>query len=156
MGYNYSKERRKFEDTWVKLRVEYRAAGFPEDKIDAMYIFDEEVFRSQRRYQSHTQPLPLEDFGGDDRKYRTSLFAKFEQLAVSFDVSEFSGRYAWLDTIDNENLVSRLKQLNQSDLELLTLIVIEGYSQLEVAKLLKRDQSVISRKFTRIKKFLKK
>ena len=156
MGFNYSKERRKFEDAWVKLRAEYRAAGFPEDKIDAMYIFDEEVFRSERCYQSHNQPLPSEDLGGDDREYRTSLFAKFEQLSVAFDESDFPGRYAWVDTIDNPDLVSRIKLLNQSDLELLTLFAIDGYSQAEIAHFLGCSQQNVSLKIVRIKSFLKK
>lgn len=155
MGFNYSKERRKFEAEWAELRAWYREAGFAEDKIDEMYTFDEEVFRSQRRYQSHNQSLPFEDFGGDDRKNRTSLFAKFEQLSVSFDESDFSGRHAWLDALDNEDLASRLKQLKQSDLELLTMIIIEGYSQVETARLLGCSQKNISLKMTRIKKFLR-
>jgi DNA-directed RNA polymerase specialized sigma24 family protein len=155
MGFNYSRERRKFEAEWVKLRAEYREAGFPEDKIDAMYIFDEEAFRSQRRYQSHNQSLPFEDLGGDDREYRTSLFAKFEQLSVAFDESDFPGRYAWVDTIENETLVSRLKQLKQSDLELLTIIAIEGYSQAEVARLSGCSKNAISKKIIRIRNFLR-
>ena len=155
MGFNYGKERRQFEAEWVKLRRQYREAGFPEDKIDAMYAFDEKVFRQRRSYENHNQPLPSEDFGEDDSENRTSLFGKFESLAVSFDDSEFDGRFDWVDTVSDPALTYRLKQLKQADLELLTMIAIEGYSQSEAARLLGCSQKNISLKMTRIKKFLK-
>ena len=156
MGFNYGKERRQFEAEWVKLRLQYREAGFPEDKIDAMYAFDEEVFRQRRNYENRNQPLPLEDFGEDDSENRTSLFGRFESLAVSFDDCAFAGRFDWVDTISDATLVSRLKKLSQEDLELLTLFAIDGYSQPQIARLEGCNQSTVSRKLTRIQKFLRK
>lgn len=156
MGFNYAKERRKFEAAWVKLRKQYRAAGLPEKDIEAMYTFDRELFRQERRYELHNQPLPSEDFGEDDTENRTSLFGKFEQLSAPFDESDFADRYAWVDTIGDPALASRLKRLKASDLELLTMIAIEGYSQTETARILGCSQKNISLKMTRIKLFLRK
>jgi len=156
VGFNYAKERRKFETEWIKLRTQYRAAGFPEEDIEAMYAYDKEVFRQERRHENHSQPLPSEDFGEDGAENRTSLFGKFEQLSVSFDESGFTGRFAWVDTIGDPILASRVKRLKHSDLELLTMIAIEGYSQPEIASIMGCSQQNISLKITRIKNFLKK
>ena len=65
----------------------------------------------------------------DDGSEYTSLFRKFMYNSASFDEAYFSGRYAWIDTIDNQELVRRLRLLTDDDLELLTLSVIEECSQ---------------------------
>jgi len=155
VGFNYAKERRKFEDEWVKLRKQYREAGFSEEGIAAMRDYDEEVFRQQRRYYTHTQELPLE-IDEDNDEAGTSLFEKFESLRATFDESDFDSRFAWVDTVDDPDLVARLKLLKESDLELLTLYAIDGYSQPEIARLLGGTQQNISLKINRIKNFLKK
>ena len=49
MSFNNGRERRKFEATWKKLRMEYAAAGMDAAAIEEMYQFDLETFRSERR-----------------------------------------------------------------------------------------------------------
>ena len=154
MGFNYAKERRKFEIEWKKLRQQYREAGFPEDKIDEMYNYDDEAFRKRRGYVNHNQLLPPEDFG-EDGEYRTSLFGRVERLAIASDEGAFANRSNWVDGISDPALTYRLKQLKQTDLELLTLFAIEEYSQSEIARLLGCSQQNISHKITRIKRYLK-
>ena len=156
MGFNNAKERRKFEDEWVKLQKQYREAGFSEEGIAAMRAYDEEVFRSNRRFGEHKQELPIEDFGEDDTENRTSLFGKFESLTISFDEGDFEDRYAWVDTIDDPALASKLKLLKESDLELLTLMVVDGYGQREIARMLGLNHNAIWKKINRIKIFLEK
>lgn len=154
MGFNNAMERRRFENEWAKLRKQYREAGFSEEGIAAMREFDEETYLSNRRYAEHTQELPVE-IDEDDDEAGTSLFGKFPSLTVTFDESNFDSRYAWVDTVGDPALASRLKLLKKSDLELLTLYAIEGYSQPEIARMQDCSQKVISLKMTRIKTFLK-
>jgi len=155
MSFNNALNRRKFEEEWKKLREQYRKAGFSEESIQAMRTFDEEAYRSDRRYAEHNQELPSEDFGDDDGENATILFSKFESLSVSFDESDFETRYAWVDTVSDPRLVYRLKCLKEKDLELLTLIIVDGYRQPEIARLLGCSQQNVSLKMTRIKKVLK-
>ena len=154
MSFNNALNRRKFEEEWKKLRVQYREAGFSEESIQAMRAFDEEAYRSDRRYADHNQELPSEDFGDDDGESATILFSKFESLSVSFDESHFESRYAWVDTVSDQGLARRLKCLKEKDLELLTLIVVDGYRQPEISRLFGCSQQNISLKITRIKKVL--
>ncbi len=155
MGFNNEKERRKFEDAWKKLRQQYRDAGFSEQGIDAMRAFDEDAYRSRRRFEEHTQPLPSDDFSDGTFYNNHSVYSKGMNLTTSLDESSFTGRHVWVDAVDDPALASGLKRLNRNDLELLTLYAIEGRSQPEIARLLGCDQSVISRKLSRIKKLLR-
>ena len=155
MGFNNGKERRKFEDEWKKLRQQYRDAGFSEQGIDAMRAFDEDAYRSRRRFEEHTQPFPEEDFRVDGGGSKRSLFDKFTTLSTSFDESSFTGRFAWVDAVDNPALVTVLKRLNSDDLELLTLYAIEGHSQTEIALLLGFTKQYVSKRIRAIAEKLK-
>lgn len=44
MGFNYAKERGKFEAEWRQLRKEYKDAGMDEHAIEQLYLFDLKVF----------------------------------------------------------------------------------------------------------------
>ena len=155
MGFNYAKERMKFDARWNRLNQEYRDAGMSEEAIRMMYEYDLDVFRKRRRDEVREQPLPSYEFGEDGKEHRIDLFAKFEDLTVSFDENDFHGRYDWIENLEYPALTYRLRKLKKSDLELLTLFAIEGYSQTEIAQLQGCSQKNISIKITRIKKYLK-
>lgn len=153
MGFNYAKEHRKFEAKWKKLRKEYEEAGMDEDAIEQIYQFDREVFCSERSYGNHTQPLPDMRVSENAADHST-LLRKFESLSCELNELAYSDRYFWTDTIDSPELASKLNRLAIPDLELLTLYVIDGYKQREIAGLLGCSQSVISRRLKKIKNFL--
>jgi len=154
VGFNNAKSRRKFEDEWIKLREQYQESGFAEEGIAMMRAFDEDMYRSQRRFEEHNLPLPSDNFDEDDVKNRGSLFGRFKGFTVSFDESSFDGRFSWIETIEDSVLASRLKRLRDDDLELLTLFVIEGYNQLEIARLLGCTHQNVTKKLQRINKKL--
>ena len=145
MGFYYATERKRFEREWDKLRKEYEAAGMPSEAIQSLYEFDLEFFRSQRTYINRTQSMP-EEYISDDDSERSSIFRKF---------ANFSGRFAWVDTIENQQLACALRQLSDEDLELLTFLVLEEHTQRELAEKLGCTQEAISKRFIKIKKFLK-
>lgn len=155
MGFNYAQEKKRFDQTWDGLYKEYIEAGMDPESIQSLYEFDLDFFRSQRRYRSHTQDLPLETNSGETKGI-SALLCRFTHGTSSFSESDFSGRYTWVDTIENPQLSLRLKQLSDEDLELLTLLVFEEWSQRELAQILGCSQSAISQRFNRIKKFLKR
>jgi DNA-directed RNA polymerase specialized sigma subunit len=154
MGFNYSQEKLRFDAEWRKLAEEYRAAGFDEAGIHAMHEYDMEQFRKRRTYENHTQELPSEKFDEADDDSCSTLFQKFNSLSTEFDESAFTGRYDWIDAIDDPVLAGKLAALNDTDKELLTLLAFDGYKQAEVAVMQGCGHSVISRKLTRIKKLI--
>lgn len=118
-----------------------------------MYKFDLDLFRSQRTYLSHTQPLPNE-YISEDELQRSTLLRRFVSSTVSFDESDFSGRCAWVDSIENQKLAGLLQKLTDKDLELLTFLVLEEHSQRELARKWGCSQSAISQRCKKIKKLL--
>ena len=128
MGFNYAKEKQKFETHWKVIRKQYEAAGMGQDAIQELHDFDWDWFKSRRRYINHLSDLSdgvtVEDFpqegvdlstGDTPLHYGTACVASTE-------------RYYWIDEIEDERLLRKLMLLNTDDLELLTSLVFEGYT----------------------------
>ena len=156
MAWNNGLERKKFEAEQAKLAAEYRAAGMNEEQIQAMYEFDLSVFRGNRSYAEHTQPFPESPFeDGDDGQ--SPLYERFpEALTVTMDLPIGNSRYAWIDEIENQELLTAIRVLSADELELITQIVFDELSQREIATALGVTQPAISQKLKKILFFLKK
>lgn len=151
MGFNYGREKRRFNKEWEQLQKEYAAAGMKEADITRMKEFDWEWFCSRRTYENHNQTLPDEE---DIEEGKTVLFRKFPELSADFEQRKFSDRYAWLQEIEDKKLYQRLCQLEEKDLELLTLMVIDGYRQADIARLWGCMRSTVTKRLNKIKKVL--
>ena len=119
----------------------------------AMKEYDWAWFCSQRVFQNHTQPIPCEQY--DEVCGQSQLFRKFASLSYQWDVDKIDQtRYGWLASVENEQLLLRLKKLSKKDLELLTLLFVDGYRQIDVARLWHCSRSAVAQRFKKIKKFL--
>ena len=104
-------------------------------------------------FQNHTQPIPCEQY--DEVCGQSQLFRKFASLSYQWDVDKIDQtRYGWLASVENEQLLLRLKKLSKKDLELLTLLFVDGYRQIDVARLWHCSRSAVAQRFKKIKKFL--
>lgn len=159
MSFNNGLERKKFENTWKKLRMEYAAAGMSKADIEEMYQFDLDMFRSERRYAEHTQGMPFQKFDDDGDtagEGSSALLMKFfDALAVMPKESDETDRYAWLDEIESEKVSKTLRKLSQQQIEILTLVVFEGYTATETGRILGLTQQGVSWHISKIKKVLK-
>ena len=92
----------------------------------------------------------------DDDEATSPLYEKFSDvLTVSIERSGEHSRFWWIDETDDADLATKLRKLSVDDLELLTLIVQDGYTVVEIAHLHGVAHSTISRKLSRLKKYLK-
>ena len=149
MGFNYGYEKKKFDSRWKRLEVEYCDAGMSEEQIAAMKEYDWAWFCSQRVFQNHTQPIPCEQY--DEVCGQSQLFRKFASLSYQWDVDKIDQtRYGWLASVENEQLLLRLKKLSKKDLELLTLLFVDGYLQIDVARLWHCSRSAVAQRFKKI------
>ena len=151
MGFNYGREKKKFDAEWKKKFAWYCAVGMSEDAIQTLYEFDWEQFKSERRYTIHTQELPSDELL-EWMSYRVhNIYA-----SVRTDISDdcLSTRHDWIEQIDTPTLAQQLRRLSQEDIELLTLL-LDGYTQREIAGILGCTQPNIAQKMRRIKKILK-
>ena len=135
MGFNYGYEKKKFDSRWKRLEVEYCDAGMSEEQIAAMKEYDWAWFCSQRVFQNHTQPIPCEQY--DEVCGQSQLFRKFASLSYQWDVDKIDQtRYGWLASVENEQLLLRLKK------QFLML--------LKLGKSLKKKRTQLTNKYTRL------
>ena len=156
MSWNNALERKKFERRWSQEEKAYREAGMTEEQILSIRELEEEQYRSNRRYQMHTLEFEVNEFDEDDSdESDNALFYKnLEAFSVEMPSITDNSRFGWIQEIENVDLVNKLNQLSKADLELITMIAFDELSQSEIAKKMNCNQSVISRKMTRIKNFL--
>lgn len=155
MGKNYAIERAKFERQQRQQAEQYRKLGMDEEQIQTMYEFDLATFRSDWRYEKHTQGFAASSFGdGTQDDSKSALFEKFlAQLSVQPD--DGHSREWWVEEIENPQLALALKELSKSDLEFITRIVIEKATQMELSEELGISQQAVSKKWRKMKKILK-
>ena len=153
MGKNYAIERAKFERQQRQQAEQYRKLGMDEDQIQTMYEFDLATFRSDWRYEKHTQGFAASSFG--DNTQDDSKSALFEKFLVQLSVKPDDGhsREWWVEEIENPQLARALKGLSKSDLEFITRIVIEKATQMELSEELGISQQAVSKKWRKMKKF---
>lgn len=155
MKWNNGYERKRFEAKQKKLAEEYRKAGMTEEQIKAMYEFDLEQFKKDRIYQMHTQALQVEEFDElDADESDNALIKHFEnELTTSIEDGEHS-RYWWIEELENATLARKIKMLTQEEIEILTLLVVDGLTQVEISKALNIPYRTLKYKIHHIKKFL--
>ena len=78
---------------------------------------------------------------------------RFQPTIVAFCCNWCS--YAWVETIEDEELYRQLRTLSAADLELITLIAMEGYRQSEVARMWGCSQVAVHKRMKKIKKILR-
>lgn len=156
MGWNDGIERKKFETRMKKQAEEYRAAGMTEEQIQAMYEFDLAQYKSDRRFYSHTQSLEVHEFEDDDEgdESDNSLLKKFPEALTATDEDKYfsSTRFGWIESVKNEKLYDYLHDLDDLDLEILTMTVHEGYQLFELSEVLKVPYRTVKFRFAKIKK----
>ena len=158
MSWNNAYEKRKFEEKQKKQAEKYRALGMTEEQIKEMYEFDYAQFKSERRHRMHTQQFTSSDFDeGEADDSESTLFDKFfNELTCTIEALSDNPRYWWVEEIDDSETARKIKLLSESDLEILTLIVIDKLKNKEIAQVTGIPLRTIERKKAWLKNFLKK
>ncbi len=154
MKWNNGKEYRALNKEQERLLE----LGMPEEQAQAMYDYDLATLNGYRREARHTQRLDLQAFDDDEEldDGKNPLLDKFgEALTVELDLSSVS-RYSWIEEIENEGLAAALKSMPQDYIELLTELVIDRKTQVEIAKDRGVVKSAITNKMKRIEKIIRK
>ena len=154
MGFNYGLERKKFEKEWAKFRKEYAEAGMSEEAIQQMYEYDLSVFNRKRADANHEQPFvgKMCSDSEEDDESKSALFEKFiGELSYEDTYSFNNGRFAWIESITNELLYKKVSDLSTSDKELLTLLVEDGLTKREIAKIRGITEQAVGQKIKRLK-----
>lgn len=154
MKFNYATEKIKFDREQEKLAKQYREAGMSEEAIQEMYAYDYELFKKQRVFCQHNQYLDVDSSFVDSE--RSSLLAKFmHEMSVEMTFAKEDERHSWIEDVTDEHLYEALHNLTEADLDLITMLVIEGYTVVEVARLKEMSHQAISKRWKKIQKNMK-
>ncbi len=154
MKWNNGKARKALKQEQERLLK----LGMTEEQAQSMYDMDLAMLNGYRREARHTQRLDLQAFDEDDEldDGKNPLLDKFEdRLTVELDLSGVS-RYSWIEEMENEGLAVALKSMPQDYIELLTEIVIDGYTHSEIAEKHNVCRTAITNKIARVKKIIEK
>ncbi len=156
---NYAHNRKIMEKGFAKTEVICRENGMLEESIEEIYCMDLALLNNDRRFYTHTQSYDGAQFadGGETNEGHSPLLGKFqEQLSVA--QAEICGwsRMSWIEDLDTEEVILWVKGQTEKNLELLTLIVVDGLKQTEVAKMWKVSDAAISKRMKKMKKSLEK
>ena len=156
MSWNDGYERKMFAKRQKKQAEEYRALGMTEEQIQAMYEFDLEQFKSERRNRMHTQQFTSSDFDeGEEDDSESTLFDKFfDELTCTIETSGEKSRYWWIEEIEDEMLARKVRSMASEEIEMITLLVFEGYTQIEASQKMGIPYRTFKFKFRNIKNFL--
>ena len=139
MGFNYAREKRKFNKEWNEKERWYRESGMSEDTIREMYEYDWNEFNSTRKFYR---------YGDDDVDVESIV----EEDGDSIDktLSE-----EWIELLETPNLVRRVRKLPADYIEIIDLMVRENLTQEEVARRMHCSQQNIAKKIEKIRKLLR-
>lgn len=151
MKFNYFYEQKNFIAYWEKESNNMREAGMSEDKIQQMYDYDWDWFKSKRRFAKHNNTYG--DFEKDENEMPFFLSKSDERLRDSLLELE---SFPLLDQIESYDLFRALQELKPADYKLLIQRCIEGIQVKELAKLHGCSSSNICVKLKKIHKQLKK
>lgn len=138
MAFNYGREKKKFEEEWKAKASWYRLEGMDEKAIQAMYEYDLSDFNARRSYENNTVSCSIE----------------YTILSLENTI-QLTGRYDWIDEIGNIELVHKLKKLTKHELEILTLLSFDGYTQEQAADIMGIPYRTFKYQLRKIKIFLK-
>lgn len=154
MGFNYAKEKEKFDRTWAMLCQQYEAAGMSQDAIKELYDFDWNWFKSRRRYFNWLADLP-ESMSVEDLPQEGTEMTLGDSPA-HYGAGTATERYWWIEEVGDSELLQKLMLLCADDIEVLTCLVFEECTQEETARRLGRKQQAVSRQFLKIRKIFEK
>ena len=139
MGFNYAREKRKFDEKWKKLEDWYRESGMSEDAIREMREYDWNELKARRCYENKR------DEGGTD----------IEEIAEPETERKTSGRYGWIEDLNNPALVHKLRKLTSHELEIITFLIIDDLTQRQTAEKMGIPYRTFKYQLKKIKDFLK-
>ena len=139
------------EQEFAQIAAVCRAEGIPEDTIELIHRILLDELNSDRRYRAHTQSYNALQFP-DDKSVGVDNNPLMDKYLDNFSVPQ-AGIWEWADWIedlDTLEIIIWVQGLNEIDRRLLTLLIEDGLKQTEVAKILKKHDSAISRKMKQL------
>ena len=138
MGYNYSREKRKFDAEWKKKEAWYRESGMSEEAIQEIFTYDWAEFNSTRKFYRYMEDVDVEQIP-----------------EKTCDILEAALSKEWIELLNSPETVRRIRKLPADYIEIIEMLYFENLTQREIAKRMSCSQQNIAKKIEKIKKVLK-
>ena len=138
MGYNYSREKRKFDAEWKKKEAWYRESGMSEEAIQEIFTYDWAEFNSTRRFYRYMEDVDVEQIP-----------------EKSCDILESALLKEWIELLDSPEMLRKIRKLPEDYIEIIEMLYFENLTQREIAERMSCSQQNIAKKIEKIKKILK-
>lgn len=158
MQFNYGLEKKKFDERWACLEIEYRNAGMTIKAINEMKAFDWQQFKRERVFCEHNQFYQGYSFenGDEIETGKNPLLERYFGSFVETDEYFSERRYGWIEQLEDEGLITAVKSMKNEYVELITQYVYEGKTIIEIASERGVTKQTISEQISIIRKKLKK
>ena len=105
MGYNYSREKRKFDIEWKKKEAWYHASGMSEEAIQEIFTYDWAEFNATRRFYRYMEDVDVEQIP-----------------EKSCDILETVLSKDWTELFDSPEILRRIRQLPTDYIEIIEML----------------------------------
>lgn len=160
MKFNYQTEKKKFDEAWEETESTCRKYGMQEEKIQELKAYDWDEFKRERIFCIHNQHFPNPPKEMDDEmelESKNPLYEKFiEACSVLMPAINSEDRQGWMDDISDERIWEAIQMMNDLDLELITLLIFEEYTQKEIAEKWGISPVAVNRRYQKIRKKFEK
>ena len=138
MGYNYSREKRKFDAEWKKKEAWYREYGMSEEAIQEIFTYDWAEFNATRRFYRYMEDVDVEQIP-----------------EKTCDILEAALSKEWIELLNSPETVRKIRKLPADYIEIIEMLYFENLTQREIAERMSCSQQNIAKKIEKIKKVLK-
>ena len=138
MGYNYSREKRKFDEEWKKKEAWYRESGMSEEAIQEIFTYDWAEFNATRRFYRYMEDVDVEQIP-----------------EKTCDILEAALSKEWIELLNSPETVRKIRKLPADYIEIIEMLYFENLTQREIAERMSCSQQNIAKKIEKIKKVLK-
>ena len=138
MGYNYSREKRKFDAEWKKKEEWYRESGMSEEVIQEIFTYDWAEFNATRKFYRYMEDVDVDRIS-----------------EKSGDILEAALKKDWTELLDSLEMLRKIRKLPADYIEIIEMLYFENLTQWEIAERMSCSQQNIAKKIEKIKKILK-
>lgn len=151
-NYTYAYHRYRMEEEFEKMVVIGKKAGMSDQQIAEMHRILLDELNNDRRFAMHTLSFDREE---GERQLPLLDYIISKSSSMQNEIDDL-GCCSWIESIATPEIYLWLKSLNNTDIQLLTLLVVDEMNQSEAAKVLGKHNSDISRRIKRLRKSLEK
>ena len=105
MGYNYSREKRKFDAEWKKKEAWYRDSGMSEEVIQEIFTYDWVEFNSTRKFYRYMEDVDVERIP-----------------EKSCDILEAALAKEWTELLDSPETVRKIRKLPADYIKIIEML----------------------------------